>query len=85
MLESHISSAAGNCDIYWQETGSGNIRNLTGDCLEDDTQPAFSPDGEWIAFQSQRNGGGIYLMNPDGTNQIHLTEGGGFGTMEWIP
>ena len=41
-------------------------RNLTKDSPADDTQPAFSPDGERIAFRSEREPRGIYVMERDG-------------------
>ena len=40
------------------ESGSDESVNLTADSPEDDTQPAFSPDGKQIAFRSDRDGGG---------------------------
>ncbi|HXG64371.1 MAG TPA: hypothetical protein VNO70_04640, partial [Blastocatellia bacterium] len=42
----------------------------------DDTHPAFSPDGQWIAFRSERGGGGIYLMDATGRALRRLTGGG---------
>jgi tricorn protease len=39
---------------------------LTSDSPVDDLQPAFSPDGEQVAFRSEREGGGIFLMSPTG-------------------
>jgi Tol biopolymer transport system component len=49
---------------------------LTKDSAGDDTQPAFSPDGERIAFRSSREGGGIYVMDPTGKNVRRVADGG---------
>jgi WD40 repeat protein len=39
-----------------------------------DLDPAFSPDGSTIAFDSTRTGGGdIYVMNADGSGVVQLT------------
>jgi len=41
-----------------------------------DTSPAWSPDGQWIAWTSQRQAGGeIWLMKPDGSGAHALTLG----------
>ena len=41
---------------------------------EDDAEPAWSPDGTLIAFQSFRIGNSdIYVMNADGSNEVRLT------------
>ena len=42
----YASQAAGNWDIYLQRVGGTTALNLTKDSAADDTQPAFSPDGE---------------------------------------
>jgi len=81
----YASLEAGNWDIYLREIGSGKIRNLTGGCLEDDTQPAFSPDGEWIAFRSQRDGGGIFVISATGDSIMRLTPAGYFFHPAWSP
>lgn len=42
-----------------------------------DNQPVWSPDGEQIAFVSNREGAnpiGIFVMNADGTNVRHVTD-----------
>jgi serine/threonine protein kinase/Tol biopolymer transport system component len=81
----YASRAAGNWDIYLREVGSGKIRNLTEDCQEDDTQPAFSPDGEWIAFRSQRDGGGVFVMSATGESIMRLTPAGHYYHPAWSP
>jgi serine/threonine protein kinase/WD40 repeat protein len=81
----YASRASGNWDIYWWEPGDGKIRNLTEDCQEDDTQPAFSPDGEWIAFRSQREGGGVFVMAATGGSIRRLTPAGHYYHPAWSP
>jgi len=66
----------GNADIYLQSVGGHNPINLTKDSLDDDTQPAFSPDGESIAFRSSRQGNGIFVMGRTGESVRRLTDGG---------
>ena len=52
----YASRAAGKWDIYLQRVGGKNAINLTKDSLGNSTQPAFSPDGDRIAFRSDRGG-----------------------------
>jgi Tol biopolymer transport system component/predicted Ser/Thr protein kinase len=68
--------AAGNWDIYLQRVGGKNPVNLTKDSPSDDTQPAVSPDGERIAFRSQREGGGVFVMGATGESVKRLTDFG---------
>jgi serine/threonine protein kinase/Tol biopolymer transport system component len=70
------ATSPGNLDIYLQRVGGGNPRNLTADSGLDDTQPAFSPDGQRIAFRSERDGGGIFVMGATGESVRRLTEFG---------
>jgi Tol biopolymer transport system component len=42
---------------------------------ESDWGPAWSPDGQRIAFASERDGNGeIYVMNANGSGQTNLTD-----------
>ena len=68
--------ADGNRDIYLQSTTGQTPINLTADSTDDDDQPAFSPDGERIAFRSSRAGGGIFVMGRTGEAVRRLTRRG---------
>jgi Tol biopolymer transport system component len=51
----------GNLDIWLQQSGGRDPLRLTSDPA-DESDPAFSPDGTVIAFRSEKDGGGIYLV-----------------------
>jgi len=72
----YAGRAAGNWDIYLLRVGGKNPANLTRDTAADDTQPAFSPNGELIAFRSDREGGGIFVMGATGESVRRLTNFG---------
>jgi serine/threonine protein kinase len=79
----YTRATGGNHDIFWQRIGGSNAQNLTADSPENDTQPAFSPNGERIAFRSERSGGGIFVMGATGESVKRLTD---FGfTPAWSP
>ncbi len=71
-----VSEASGNPDIYVQRVGGQTVTNLTKDSPVADTQPVFSPDGEHIAFRSDRAGGGIFVMGATGESVRKLTDFG---------
>jgi Tol biopolymer transport system component len=52
----------GNMDIWVQQVSGGRPLRLT-DYPGDDWLPSFSPDGKEIAFRSDRDGGGIYVID----------------------
>ncbi len=63
-------------DIYFQRVGGKNPVNLTSGSNVDNTEPAFSPDGQRIAFRSERDGGGIFIMGATGEDVKRLTDFG---------
>lgn len=70
------SFQTGNWDIYRQTVGERSAVNLTAGADSLDSHPTVSPDGTRIVFRSSRNGGGIFVMNIDGSNVKQLTDAG---------
>jgi eukaryotic-like serine/threonine-protein kinase len=79
----YVSSAGGKSDIYLRRVGGRNPVKLTADSSADDLQPAFSPDGEKIAFRSEREGGGIFVMDSTGESVRRVSDTG--YTPAWSP
>ena len=63
-------------DIFLQSVGGQKPFNLTEDSGADNLQPAFSPDGEKIAFHSTREGGGLFVMGRTGEAVRRVTREG---------
>jgi len=72
----YVSDAAGSLGLYLLRVGGRNPVALTAESPTDNWQPAFSPDGERIAFRSERDGGGIFLMGSTGESVRRLTDFG---------
>jgi Tol biopolymer transport system component len=62
-------SNQGNLDIWIQQAGGAESIRVTTD-LADETDPSFSRDGARIAFRSEKNGGGIYVVNALGGDPV---------------
>ena len=64
-------------DIYLKSvSGQTALANLTKDSPVGDYNPAFSTDGERIAFRSDRQGGGIFVMGRTGESVRRVTDEG---------
>lgn len=63
-----------NADIYLKNTGSTVITQLTEDTARD-VMPAISPDGQWIAFASDRLlDWNVYIMPRAGGRPVQITK-----------
>lgn len=62
-------------DIYIVDPSGAALLNLTNTDPGNENDPAFSPDGSRIAYQG--DGGGIWVMNADGTDKARITVVGG--------
>jgi Tol biopolymer transport system component/uncharacterized protein YjdB len=91
----HMDVATGRSDIWVMNADGSNARNLTVDLPRELTrgEPAWSPDGQWIAFSSSRGTAGpgrgsIWLMRADGSDKRQLTVHPGNGydlSPSWSP
>ena len=69
--------------LYLLRVGSRHAQRLSAAPPARDLQPAFSPDGERVAFRSDRDGGGVFLMTASGESVTRLTD---FGySPRWSP
>jgi Tol biopolymer transport system component/serine/threonine protein kinase len=63
-------------DIFLRRVDGANPINLTANTAGGGTQPAFSPDGDRIAFRGESGGGGIFVMGATGEAIRRLTDKG---------
>ena len=71
-----VKDVGGQSDIFLQRLDGKSAINLTADNASNDHEPAFSPDGGQIAFRSEREGGGIFIMGATGESVRRLTDKG---------
>ena len=90
---------SGTANLWLLDLAARKYTNLTK-TQGGNFRPAWSPDGAWIAFSSDREGTtgtnpgrwellqstGVYVMRPDGTGLRRITRPGGFaGSPAWSP
>ncbi len=64
-----------NLDIWVQQIPNGTPARLTHNGV-DNVEPSFSADGSKIAFQSNRSGGGVFIVSTLGGEERLLAAGG---------
>lgn len=73
-VEPDVSDRDGDNEIYLMKVAGDNLTRLT-DHPANDVSPAWSPDGQQLAFASNRGGNlDVYVINADGTGLVRLTE-----------
>jgi Tol biopolymer transport system component len=75
-----------NYDIYTLNADGTNLKNITNTPASE-WNPVWSPDGQKIAFSSDRDGDSeIYIMDKDGSNLKQITNNSGYdGRPRWSP
>jgi TolB protein len=82
-----VGNTNGRVKIYTIDLSSGRISSLNLAGNWNDEQPRWSPDGQQIAFRSDRGGSSnLYLMEADGRNVRRLTNhAGNDHDPTWLP
>jgi hypothetical protein len=74
-------------DLYNLPIEGGQAKLISGG-MAFDSQPRFSPDGQWITFISDREGSeNIWIIRPDGTGvkQVSKNTADDFTSPAWTP
>jgi Tol biopolymer transport system component len=72
----YSKSFNGVMHIFLQRVGGSKAIDLTADSKYDNYQASYSPNGDMIAFRSERDGGGIFVMGSTGESVHRLTDFG---------
>ena len=75
-LIAFVRGVNGKAQIFVMRSDGGGVARIS-DGTASDNDPAWSPDGTRIAFESSRTGDGdIYVMNTNGTGVTKVTGSG---------
>jgi TolB protein len=55
-LIAFTSQRDGDWEAYIMDSNGGNVRNVSNSPTSNDGLPTISPDGQWIAFVSDKGG-----------------------------
>lgn len=66
-----LAIGIGNAEIYTVEIATGQTVNISQNSAWDG-DPAWSRDGNWIAFTRRTDHGDLWVMRPDGSGQAML-------------
>ncbi|MDR3060828.1 MAG: S9 family peptidase [Dysgonamonadaceae bacterium] len=75
-----------NSDIYFYNVENGETKNMTEGMMGYDTNPKFSPDGKYLAWQSMERDGyesdknRLFIMNLGSGEKSYLTENFDYNT-----
>jgi eukaryotic-like serine/threonine-protein kinase len=72
----YAGNTNGNRDIFLRDVGAREAINLTADSQVNDWQPALSADDRQIAFRSERDGGGVFIVARTGGPARRVTRSG---------
>src|SRR5262249_17397518 len=72
----YASAGPDRPDIFLRRVDGANAIRLTAQTAGGGTQPAYSPDGERIAFRGAEGGGGIFVMGATGETVRRVTSRG---------
>jgi Tol biopolymer transport system component len=85
VTETNWEDNAYETEIFLARTDGGPPVQLTRG-KKSSSAPAWSPDGKWIAFVSDRTDKRqLYLIAPDGGEPRPLTDVDGVGSFAWSP
>ena len=74
-------------DLYTLPINGGQAKLISGG-MAFDSQPKFSPDGQWVTFVSDREGSeNLWIIHPDGTGvkQVSKNTADDFTSPSWTP